>query len=88
MMGNNAVCKVIGMENVSLKLHDRTIWELTEVRYVLDLKRNLISLEVIDHIGFSIKLEFGRLLITNGSRIVMKGTRGICLRWGSYYKFV
>lgn len=75
MMGNNAVCRVIGMENVSLKLHDMTIWELIEVRYVLDLKRNLISLEVIDHIGFSIKLEFGRLLITNGSRIVMKGTK-------------
>ncbi|KAH9657534.1 hypothetical protein KPL70_023118 [Citrus sinensis] len=44
MMGNNAVCKVIGMGNVSLRLHDGTIWELREVRYVPDLKRNLISL--------------------------------------------
>ncbi|KAH9779137.1 Integrase catalytic domain-containing protein [Citrus sinensis] len=47
MMGNNAVCKVIGMGNVSLRLHDGTIWELREVRYVPDLKRNLISLDVI-----------------------------------------
>ena len=48
MMGNNAVCKVIGMGNVSLRLHDGTIWELREVRYVPDLKRNLISLGLID----------------------------------------
>ncbi|KAH9716149.1 Integrase catalytic domain-containing protein [Citrus sinensis] len=48
MMGNNAVCKVIGMGNVSLRLHDGTIWELREVRYVPDLKRNLISLGITD----------------------------------------
>ncbi|KAH9687012.1 hypothetical protein KPL70_014605 [Citrus sinensis] len=73
IMGNNAVCKVIGMGNVSLRLHDGTIWELREVRYVPDLKRNLISLGLIDHNGFSIKLESGRLLIMKGSKIVMKG---------------
>ena len=73
MMGNNAVCKVIGMGNVSLRLHDGTIWELREVRYVPDLKRNLISLGLIDQNGFSVKLESGRLLIMKGSKIVMKG---------------
>ncbi|KAH9793261.1 hypothetical protein KPL71_004466 [Citrus sinensis] len=30
IIGNNAVCKVIGMGNVSLRLHDGTIWELRE----------------------------------------------------------
>lgn len=75
MMGNNAVCRVIGIGNVCLKLHDRTIWEFREVRYVPNLKWNLISPRVIDKIGFSIKLESGRLLITNGSKIVMKGTK-------------
>ncbi|KAH9648352.1 hypothetical protein KPL70_025549 [Citrus sinensis] len=48
MMGNNAICKVIGMGNVSLRLHDGTTWELREVRYVPDLKRNLISLGITD----------------------------------------
>ncbi|KAH9698599.1 hypothetical protein KPL71_024065 [Citrus sinensis] len=48
MMGNNAVCKVIGMGNVSLRLHDGTIWELREVRYVPNLKRNLISRGITD----------------------------------------
>ena len=73
IMGNNAVCKVIGMGNVSLRLHDGKIWELREVRYVFDLKRNLISLGLIDQNGFSIKLESGKLLIMKGSKIVMKG---------------
>ncbi|KAH9745502.1 hypothetical protein KPL70_004095 [Citrus sinensis] len=75
MMGNNAVCKVIGIGNVSLRLHDGTIWELREVRYVPDLKRNLISLGLIDQNGFSIKLESGRLLIMKGTKIVMKGSK-------------
>ena len=73
MMGNNVVCKVIGMGNVSLRLHDGTIWELREVIYVPDLKRNLISLGLIDQNGFNIKFESGRLMIMKGSKIVMKG---------------
>ena len=75
IIGNNAVCKVIGMGNVSLRLHDGTIWELREVRYVPDLNRNLISLGLIDQNGFSIKLEYGILLIMKGSKIVMKGSK-------------
>ena len=34
MMGNNVVCKIVGIGNVNLKLHDDTIRELREVRYV------------------------------------------------------
>ena len=63
------------MGNVSFRLHDGTTWELREVRYVPDLKRNLISLGLIDQNGFTIKLEFGRLLIMKGSKIVMKGSK-------------
>ena len=48
MMGKNVVCRVKGMGNMSLRLHDGTIWELREVRHVPDLKRNLTSLGLID----------------------------------------
>ena len=44
MMGNNAVCKVIGMGNIHLKLHDGTMRLIRQVRHVPDLKRNLIYL--------------------------------------------
>ncbi|KAH9698871.1 Integrase catalytic domain-containing protein [Citrus sinensis] len=73
MMGNNAVCKIVGIGNVNLKLHDGTIRELREVRYVTELKRNLISLGMLDQMGLSIKLESGELRISNGDGLVMKG---------------
>lgn len=44
MMENNAVCRIIGMGNMNLKLQNREIWEFREVRHVPDLKRTLISL--------------------------------------------
>ena len=42
MMGNNVVCKIIEIGNIRLKLYDVTIRELKQVRFVPDLKRNLI----------------------------------------------
>ena len=50
----------------------------------------MISLGMVDQSGFSIKLESGKLMITNGTRIVMEGTKRneVCLRWGSYYRFI
>ena len=75
MMGNNVVCKVIGMGNIHLKLHDGTVMLIRQVRHVPDLNRNLISLKMLDQIGCSIKLECGELRILNGSTLIMKGTR-------------
>jgi len=75
MMGNNSVCKVIGIGKIHLKLHDGSIKEIRQVRHVPELKRNLISLGMIDQMGCSIKLESGELKILNGSTLVMKGTR-------------
>ena len=54
MTGNNVVCKIVGIRNVNLKLHDGTIRELREVRYVPELKRNLIYLGMLDQMGLSI----------------------------------
>ncbi|KAH9687674.1 hypothetical protein KPL70_014852 [Citrus sinensis] len=75
MMGNNSICKIIGIGDVSLKLHDGSIRVLRQVRHVPDLKRNLISLGVLDQIGCRIKLESGALSVLNGSNLVMSGTR-------------
>lgn len=74
-MGNNDICKVISMGNVNLKVHDKTIRELKEVRYVPNLKRNLISLGMLDQIGLSIKVEYGELKILNRSPTIMKGAK-------------
>lgn len=62
-MGNNAIYKVIGIGNIIVTLHDMTVREIKQVRHVLDLKRILISLEMLDQIGCSIKVEYGELRI-------------------------
>ena len=56
LMGNNASCKVIGIGSVRLKMSDGIIRELDNVRHILELKRNLISLSMFDKAGCCIRL--------------------------------
>ncbi|CAM8968208.1 unnamed protein product [Rhodiola kirilowii] len=51
LMGNNNVCKVIGIGTVKLKLENGKEILLTQVRCVPGLKRNLISLGTLDDNG-------------------------------------
>ena len=68
MMGNNAMCRVIGIGTVKLRLQDGTLLMIKQVKHVPDLKRNLISLEMFDQIGYNIRLESGDLRVLDGSK--------------------
>ena len=48
LMGNNNVCKIIGIGSVKIKTFDGTVRALHEVRHAPRLKRNLISLGMLD----------------------------------------
>lgn len=50
-MDNNNLCKVLGSSDVVLKLHDGKARLLTDVKYVLGLKQNMISLGTLDELG-------------------------------------
>lgn len=67
MMGNNVMCKVVGIGNINLKLHDGSTYELKQVKHVPDLKRNLISLGMIDQIGCIVKLQNRVMSAVKGS---------------------
>ena len=75
VMGNDASCKVIGRGLIRLKIFDGMIRELRDVRYVPELKRNLISLWVLDKMGCIVKLESGTLKVIKWSIVVMKGNK-------------
>lgn len=75
MMGNNAVCKIIGIGNIRLKLYDATIRELKHVMFVPDLKRNLISFDMLDQMGYSVRIEYGKMMIIKGTETIMQGLR-------------
>lgn len=55
LMGNNLVCKVMGINTTSLKLADGVVTDLTQVRHVPDLKRNLISIGMLDQSSCTIR---------------------------------
>ncbi|KAH9734079.1 hypothetical protein KPL71_017263 [Citrus sinensis] len=75
LMGNNSMCKVVGIGTVSLRMFDGVVRELTQVRFVLDLKRNLISIGMLDRTGCVIKAENGVLRMIKGSIVIMKGIK-------------
>lgn len=54
-MGNNEACKIKGIGSVSLKLIDRTVKLLRNVRNIPLLKRNLTFLGMLDSIGYEYK---------------------------------
>lgn len=71
IMGSNAMCKVIRIRNISLKLHNSTIRELKQVGFMPDLKRNLIFLGILDQMGCSVKVESSEMKVLKGSKVIM-----------------
>ena len=74
-MGNNSMCKVVGNGTVSLRMFDGVVRELTQVRFVPELKRNLISIGMLDQTGCVIKAEKSVLREIKGSMVIMKGIK-------------
>lgn len=56
-------------------MHDGAVRVLTNVRYVPDLKKNLISLGALDSKDFKITIEGGVLKVVYGALVLMKGVR-------------
>lgn len=74
-MGNDDVCEIKGIRTIHLKMHNGAVKTLTEVRYVPDLKKNLLSLEVLESSGYKISMHGGVLRAIRGALVVLRGTR-------------
>ena len=55
-LGDNRACAIKGTGKVRLQLKDGSSFVLENVRYIPDLKRNLISLGTLDREGYIVKL--------------------------------
>lgn len=75
ILGNNEACRIKGVGKLKLRLHDKSIKILTGLRYIPNLKRNLVSLGMLESKGFNFKSEKGILYIQNEKGIVLKGLR-------------
>jgi hypothetical protein len=74
-MGNGIPCKIVGVGSVRIVMFDGIVRELTDIRYVPDLRSNLISLGVLDSCGYKYKGQGGALTLSKGNLVVMKATK-------------
>nr|GEW98980.1 retrovirus-related Pol polyprotein from transposon TNT 1-94 [Tanacetum cinerariifolium] len=68
-------CKIRGIGKVRVQLKDRSSFMLHNVRYIPELKRNLISLGTLEKVGYSVKLQSDKVKVINGSRVILSGIR-------------
>ncbi|KAG8503733.1 hypothetical protein CXB51_001751 [Gossypium anomalum] len=68
-MGNTASCKIAGVGTIKVKMFDRVVRTLSDVRHVLELKRNLISLSTLDSKGYRHTAESGGSTITGDAAV-------------------
>jgi hypothetical protein len=74
-MGNSIPCKKVGFGSIRIMMLDGIVIELTNVRYVPEIKLNLIPLGVLDSGGYKYAGEGGALKVLKGSLVVMKETK-------------
>ena len=74
-MGNDEACKIFGMGKIKLKLHDGTVRNLIEVRYIPNLKKNLMSVDFLEFKGFKITMEKGILTVSYGAFVALRAAR-------------
>ncbi|GKC73020.1 retrotransposon protein, putative, ty1-copia subclass, partial [Tanacetum coccineum] len=65
-LGDNRECKIRGIGKVRIQLRDGSSFVLHNVRYIPELKRNLISLGTLEKEGFTVKLQSGKVKVING----------------------
>lgn len=73
LKGNDDPCKVVRIGNVKIKMFNGTVRTLCDVKYILDLGKNMISLGILDYNRFNFKSEGGVINVSKCVMIIMKG---------------
>ena len=83
-MANNTTNRVVGEGTIRLRSHDGRVVVLTGVRHVLGLRKNLISLGMLDSKGFNFSSKGGVLEVSKSEKKMLKGQ----LAGGNLYKLL
>ena len=75
VLGNNQVCDIRGIGSVRLKFENNSVKTLSDVRYIPEVKRNLISLGMLEVRGCSFESSGGRMVIKKGTKVMFEGAR-------------
>uniref|UniRef100_A0A803PRA4 Retrovirus-related Pol polyprotein from transposon TNT 1-94-like beta-barrel domain-containing protein n=1 Tax=Cannabis sativa TaxID=3483 RepID=A0A803PRA4_CANSA len=71
-LGDNRYCKMIGVGSIRLKIDNGRITKLDKVRHVLEIKRNLISISMLDQDGCVVRVEKGKLRVIRGDKTIIE----------------
>ncbi|CAM6109625.1 unnamed protein product [Calypogeia fissa] len=74
-MENDHSCQIVGIGSVKIRMFDGTIRLLMNARHIPDMKRNLISLEILDSKGYYWNVVGGVLQVMAGASIILKGNK-------------
>ncbi|GJR62169.1 hypothetical protein Tco_1504331 [Tanacetum coccineum] len=61
MLGDGRECRIRGTGKVQVQMRDGSSFVLDNVRYVLELRRNMISLGTLEKEGFTVKMQSGKI---------------------------
>ncbi|KAI4379525.1 hypothetical protein MLD38_005807 [Melastoma candidum] len=75
LMGNDGECEVKGIGNIRLRTHDGQMHTLTDVRYVPEITKNLISLGALDARGYRISITGRFMRVLKESLVIMKAEK-------------
>nr|GEW22492.1 zinc finger, CCHC-type [Tanacetum cinerariifolium] len=67
-LGNNRIRTIKWIGKVKIQLHDGSSFILEDVRYVLGLRRSLISLGTLEKEGYNVKMQMGIIKGAQGNR--------------------
>ena len=71
-MGNGVACKTVGIGSIRMKMVDRQVRTLKDVRHVPDLKKNLLLLGALEAQGYKFSYTDGALKVTKGFMTILK----------------
>jgi hypothetical protein len=74
-MGNDISYKVVGIGSIQIKMFDGSFKILTDVRHVPELRKNLISLGVLDTGGYKSIVQGEVMKVYKGILLVMKAKK-------------
>ena len=74
-MTDGSALDVVGMGDVRILLPNRSVWLLEKVRYIPDLRQNLISVGQLDDKGHAILFVDGTWKVTKGARVLAHGKK-------------
>ena len=75
LMKDDHTCRMEGIDMVLIKMFDEMVRELKDVRFVPQLKKNLISIRALEAQGLKRTLRDGILKMLKSSMVVLKGIR-------------